>query len=104
LQVLVNIYFFPEKFNLKLINEFGWYSTPGSKRNGTLNINGVSRDHLYSITDGFKNKVSPEIIRHPSNCELLLHKNNQIKNVKSKITLEELLFNIDQWDNKINKE
>ena len=82
----------------KLIKEFGWYSTPGSKRNGISNINGISRDHLYSVHDGFKNGINPSIIRHPANCELKQHKENQTKNSKSTITIEELLKRIENFE------
>lgn len=73
----------------ELITKYGWYSTPGS-RNGIKNTNGISRDHLYSITDGWINKIPSETIRHPANCDLIPHKENQRKNRKSKITIEEL--------------
>lgn len=64
----------------------------------------MSRDHLYTVSDGFKNKVDPNIIKHPANCELILHTDNQKKNVKSKITLDELLKRIESWDKKYNTE
>ncbi len=80
-----------------LINTYGWYSTPGS-RNGTTNTNGISRDHLYSITDGWVNNIHPSVIRHPANCALIPHKENQSKHKKSKITLEELYDRIKLFD------
>lgn len=92
-----NIYDYKEKFDLTLIEKYGWYSTPGSNRKGIKNINGISRDHLFSITDGFLQRVSPEIMRHPANCNILRHKENQQKNIKSSITLEELLNRIKNW-------
>jgi hypothetical protein len=85
---------YSEFFNLDLVKRYGWYS-PTNKGN---NLNGVSRDHLYSVSDGFKSGINPEIIKHPSNCELILHKNNQSKNCKSSITLEELLQRINDWN------
>jgi len=80
-----------------LISEFGWYSTPGSRR-GKTNLNGISRDHLYSITDGWINKVPPNIIRHPANCALIPHKQNQSKYRKSVISLEELHLRINEFE------
>lgn len=80
-----------------LIKKYGWYSTPGSRK-GIRNVNGISRDHLYSVSDGWTNNVPPEIIRHPANCELVPHKENQSKKTKSKITLTELYQRIDRFN------
>jgi hypothetical protein len=84
---------YPDKFDLSLIKKYGKYS-PKNKGN---NLNGISRDHLYSVKDGFKNKVSPDIIRHPSNCRLVKHKENQVKYNKSSISLDELKKRISEW-------
>ena len=77
----------------ELLEEYGLYS-PTNKKN---NLNGVSRDHMLSVSWGFKNNIPPEIIRHPANCELLLHSNNNKKNNKNSITYEELLHRIENW-------
>lgn len=84
---------FPEWFDSELIRNHGWYSTPGS-RTGQRNLNGVSRDHRLSIDYGFRNNIPPAIIRHPANCELVLHRKNQEKNSKSSITYAQLLEDI----------
>lgn len=89
---------YPEEFDFKLIQEHGWYS-PSNKEN---NLKGVSRDHLYSVKNGFANKVDPALISHPANCKLVIHTDNQKKNVKSEITLEELLERIKIWNLKYN--
>jgi hypothetical protein len=81
----------------ELIKQYGWYSTPGS-RNGVKNLNGISRDHLYSVTDGWINKIPAEIIRHPANCNLIPHTQNQSKYKKSTITLDELYKRIDNFN------
>jgi hypothetical protein len=90
---------FPKWFSdaSELIAKYGWYSTPGSRK-GKTNLNGISRDHLYSITDGWLNDVPPNIIRHPANCSLIPHKENQSKHRKSKITLEELYERISKFE------
>ena len=90
---------YPEWFvdATELINQYGWYSTPGS-RNGITNVNGISRDHLYSISDGWKNNIPAHVIRHPANCELMPHKQNQSKHRKSKITIEELYERINAFE------
>lgn len=84
---------YPDKFNFSLIKKYGWYS-PSNKKN---NLNGVSRDHMFSIKDGFLAKVDPEIMSHPANCELILMKDNQVKNRKSSITLQELKNRMNSW-------
>jgi len=84
---------YPDKFSSALILEHGWYS-PSNKQN---NLDGVSRDHMYSVSDGFINGVDPAIISHPANCELISHRANQRKRANSSITLEELLDRIKRW-------
>lgn len=85
---------YPNDFDLDLIKKHGWYKA----KNRGNNLTGVSRDHLYSVNDGFINKVDPEIMKHPANCQLLPHKENQRKNRISSITYEELLNRIDIWN------
>ena len=87
---------FPEEFNFSLINENGWYK---AKNHGD-NLNGVSRDHMYSINEGFKNGVDPYYISHPANCELLLHPDNAAKNVNCSISKDELMKRIREWENR----
>ena len=83
----------PDKFDLRLVEEHGWYS-PSNKGN---NLNGVSRDHMVSVRRGFELGIDPDIIKHPANCKLLLHKDNQSKKDKSSISIEELLERIKCW-------
>lgn len=87
---------YPDYFEhvTSLIKELGWYSAS----NRGNNLNGCSRDHMYSISDGFANNVDPKIISHPANCRIIPHKKNQSKNKKSVITLNELLQRIEQFD------
>lgn len=85
---------YPEYFDLSLIEKYGRYS-PRNKGN---NLNGISKDHLLSINDGFKNKIDPKIISHPANCILRRHKENQSKGFKSFITLNELLKRIEEFN------
>ena len=81
----------------ELITKHGWYSTPGSRK-GIKNTAGISRDHLFSVTDGWLNNIPPEVIRHPANCELVQHTENQSKHKKSKITIDELYQRIEQFN------
>ena len=88
-----NPYDYKDKFDINLLEKYGWYS-PSNKNNNLL---GVSKDHLYSVKDGFLNVIDPSIIKHPANCKLMLHKDNNSKGYKSIITLDELLDRIKKW-------
>lgn len=87
---------FPKEFNLKLIQEHGWYQAS----NRGNNLNGVSRDHIISVKFGFENKIAPEIIAHPANCRLMRHINNQKKNIDCNMSLEDLKNKIKEWNKK----
>lgn len=89
-----NVYDYPDWFDLTLINAHGWYSAA----NRGNNINGVSRDHKYSISEGFRQGISSVIISHPMNCELLLQSMNSKKKTKCSITLEELTEAIKKFE------
>lgn len=91
-----NLKDYPQEYDFKLVEEYGWYS-PSNKNN---NLNGVSRDHMLSVREGFELGVDPTIISHPANCKLMIHNENISKNKKSSISLEELLKRIENWDNK----
>jgi hypothetical protein len=91
-----NLSDFPSEFEFSLIEEYGWYK-PVNRGN---NLGGVSRDHIYSVNEGFKNKIDPKIISHPANCKLMVHNENISKNKKSNITIDELLKKIEDWDKK----
>jgi hypothetical protein len=88
-----NVNDYPEKFNTALVENIGWYS-PANKGN---NLNGVSKDHMLSVREGFELGIDPQVIKHPANCELMPHRHNQKKKNKSSITLEELLKRISNW-------
>lgn len=87
---------YPEEFDCKIIKENGWYK---AKNHGD-NVNGVSRDHMFSINDGFKQKIDPYFISHPANCQLILQQKNASKGRKSSITFEELKERIKIWETK----
>lgn len=87
---------FPDEFNFSLIKEHGWYR-PKNRGN---NLNGVSRDHMFSIREGFRNQVDPRVISHPANCKLMQHGKNISKNDKCSISIETLKKRIEEWDNK----
>lgn len=91
---------FPNEFDFSLIETYGWYKA----KNRGNNLGGVSRDHMYSIKDGFLNSVDPKIIAHPANCRLIRQSENASKKNKSCITLEQLLECIKIWDEKYKKQ
>lgn len=97
-----NVYNFPDQFDLILLSKHGWYSPNGyGNKNKTPNLNGVSRDHLYSVSDGYHNNRDPKMLAHPANCKLMKHNGvggNSSKHSKSSITWEELLHRIDNWN------
>lgn len=90
---------YPEEFDINLIEQYGFYK-PSNRGN---NLNGISRDHMYSVNEGYKNGIDPKIISHPANCKLMQHNDNISKGKKSTITLDELLKRIKEWDLKYNK-
>lgn len=85
-----NIEEFSDKIDLSILRERGWYRSIKTNQN----LEGVVRDHRFSVLDGFKNKVDPEIISHPANCQLLTNRDNILKSSTSSITLDELIYEI----------
>lgn len=81
---------------IKLLKEHGIFNC----RNNTK---GVVRDHMYSRRSGFENKVFPEILRHPCNCQILTHSDNIAKKYQRYIdadahTLDKLFCKIQAYD------
>ena len=72
---------------IKLLKENGVF-------NSKNNSKGMVRDHMYSRMSGFENGVFPEILRHPCNCQIILHSNNIKKGKKNMLTLDELFDRI----------
>lgn len=91
-----NLSDYPDEFDFDLIKEHGWYS-PTNKNN---KLDGVSRDHILSVGEGFENNIDTEIISHPANCKLMIHNENNIKNNKSDLTLDDLIKKIKIFDDK----
>jgi len=74
---------------------------PGRKRKTfAKNIDGVSRDHIISVSFGFNNGIDPNIIAHPANCRIVLQSQNKRKAESCLMTLDQLLTKISEWDNK----
>lgn len=83
---------FPSEFKLELIDEYGWYSKE--------NPNGISRDHMMSISYGWKRDIPPKILRHPANCKLMRFENNLEKGWRSTLNYLNLLEKINEWNKK----
>lgn len=73
------------------VNSVGLFNT-------RTNQKGLVRDHVYSRKDGFDARVFPEIVRHPCNCEFILHSRNSSKSGKSHQTLSELFYKIRKYN------
>jgi hypothetical protein len=61
------------------------------------NPHGVVKDHRYSVAAGFKNHVSPDILKHLANLEFLLVADNIKKSDTCSVSLEQLLQEIQIW-------
>ena len=88
-----NLEDYKNEFDFGLIEKYGWYS-PTNKKN---NLNGISRDHMLSVKEGFELGIEPSIIGHPANCRLIKQIDNSRKNSKSILTLNELLDRIERF-------
>lgn len=66
--------------------------------NCRTNRNGYTRDHILSKKDGFVNQVFPELLRHPVNCECILHSINASKGAESKTNINALFNKIKTYD------
>lgn len=53
-------------------------------------------DHKFSISEGFRNNIDPEIMSHYVNLQMLTGLNNNKKNDKCSITKEELINNYEK--------
>lgn len=94
-----NLADYPDEFDFSLVERHGWYAA----KNRGNNLNGVSRDHMVSVSYGYQNGIDPSIISHPANCRLLVHNDNVSKKEKCSCTLEDLLIRIQVWNKKYSR-
>ena len=87
---------FPTEYDFSIIKDNGWYK---AKNHGD-NLYGVSRDHIFSVYEGFKQQIDPYYISHPANCKLLLQSENASKCSNCGMTIEELKNKIKEWNEK----
>jgi hypothetical protein len=92
-----NLLDYPDEFNYYLVEKYGWYNSINNK-------DGISRDHIFSISSGFRFKVDPIILSHPANCNLMKHSSNISKGYKCYISVGKLIEKIKLWNIKYEKE
>lgn len=85
---------YPNEFEFNLIKESGWYKAS----NHGDNLKGISRDHMFSVDEGYKQGIDPYLISHPANCKLMKHEDNFKKLTKCSITIDELQKRIREWN------
>ena len=54
-------------------------------------------DHIYSVSQGFKDRINPFWIAHPCNLQMLKARENKKKNAKCGHTIDELVNKIDEF-------
>lgn len=77
---------------VRLATNKSWYANFYRLNNGIQNKRSreLHLDHIYSISEGFKNSVPPEIIGHWTNLQLLPKLSNSSKGAKCFKTIEQL--------------
>lgn len=85
---------YPDKFDLSLIDKYGWYTSHGDNRN----VSGISRDHMVSVKYGYEHDIDPNVLSHPANCKLMTHSKNSSKSSDNLMNIGELLTKIKLWD------
>lgn len=81
---------FPQDFDIEQIETIGFMSS--------TNKFGLVKDHIFSVHQGFKDRVDPKLLAHPANCSIILQPDNARKSSRCGMTLEELLEKIRIWD------
>lgn len=94
------VYDYPHWFDLSLIKTHGWYKA----KNRGDNLTGISRDHMFSVKEGFRIGVDAKLISHPANCQLMPHSLNSTKHTKCSITYEELIERINNFNKYLHLE
>lgn len=87
---------YPEEFDSKIIRKHGWYSA----KNRGNNLDGVSRDHMFSVMEGLRLRIDPYLISHPANCKLMTQRKNSSKHKKCSLSYDELVERVESWNNK----
>jgi hypothetical protein len=81
---------YPDLFDFTLLRNYGMRSAS--------NPYGVVRDHRVSVADSIKHNYDPYYIKHPINCELMLHTDNCKKYTHSSISYTQLKQLVDEYE------
>lgn len=81
---------YPDLFDFTLLRNYGMRSAS--------NPYGVVRDHRVSVSDSIKHNYDPYYIKHPINCELMLHSDNCKKYTRSSISYAQLKQLVDAYE------
>ena len=92
-----DVYDYPHVMDIKLLQQFGWYSC-GGRSQSAKNLHGVTRDHILSVSNGLDQRIHPLLLSHPTNCRLVLATDNSRKSSRSNITVAELIASIKSFD------
>lgn len=92
-----DVYDYPHLMDIKLLSRHGWYSC-GGRSQSAKNLNGVTRDHILSVSNGLDQRIHPLLLSHPTNCKLVLSTDNSRKSSRSNITAEQLITSIKSFD------
>ena len=77
-----NPFHHPHIIDVGLYKKYGKWMPPNKK---APNPNGVSRDHKISVYSAIMNGYDPYYIKHPINCKLMKHQDNNYKNTSDSI-------------------
>ena len=79
----------------KITNKQPLHELKNYDKRGKCGVDGAYQlDHKYSVLEGFKNDISPEIIGNIKNLEIISWEENALKGSKCSITIEELIDKI----------
>lgn len=107
---LINFETYRENYNELLVNKEDYYIFVRAltEKNydlfkSRINPNNVKRswkanhlDHIYSVSQGFKDQINPFYIAHPCNLQMLKAKENKKKNSACGHTYDELFEKIQE--------
>lgn len=86
---------YPYVKNAELLKQYKWLSKENPKDDG------ITRDHRVSIQYGYEHNIDPYLISHPANCEFMLRNDNSSKQDKCSITVEQLIEEVEWWNENI---
>jgi hypothetical protein len=89
---IIDVYYKYELMVLKITRQQPINTLSNYNKRGNSGVDGAYHlDHKFSIIEGFKNNINPEIIGNIKNLEFIPWKENLNKRAKCSITLDELI-------------